>query len=222
MFTDHGRGVLTMKLKEWEKVEHSFFEIDEEKRIAKIVLKYETPEDILDGTCISDTPLLSLEALEYIRNLFGMVPSKYKMDLTLHFDNFSDYTEEELDNILKKNLALELKSKVYADRKRDKLAYCFIIAGVLSFLLMFLIKKVWVSESVWSELCFYLFDIITTVSLYQAVTILGLEKKESLAVIKNMYDSFSAIHFESKTKESPIKLSRKNGTLYEKQDTDRM
>ena len=73
---------------------------------------------------------------------------------------------------------------------------------------MFLIKKVWVSESVWSELCFYLFDIITTVSLYQAVTILGLEKKESLAVIKNMYDSFSAIHFESKTKEPPIKLSR--------------
>ena len=48
-----------------------------------------------------------------------------------------------------------------------------------------------------SELLFYLLDILTTVFLYEAVTILSLERKEELAVVKNLRDSFSAIHFES-------------------------
>ena len=185
-----------MKLKEWERIDDTFFEIDEEEKIAKIVLKYEKPEDILDRTCVSETPLLRLETLEYFRYIFGKVSPKYKVDLTLRFDDFSDYTEEQLVDILKKNMAIELKSRMSASRSRDKLAYGFIAAGVLSFLLMFLVRCVWNSETVWNELFFYLFDIITTVSLYQAVTILGLERKEKLAVVKNLHDSFSAIHFE--------------------------
>ena len=185
-----------MKLKEWERIDDTFFEIDEEEKIAKIVLKYEKPEDILDRTCVSEIPLLRLETLGYFRNIFGKVSPKYKVDLTLRFDDFSDYTEEQLVDILKKNMAIELKSRMSASRSRDKLAYGFIAAGVLSFLLMFLVRCVWNSETVWNELFFYLFDIITTVSLYQAVTILGLERKEKLAVVKNLHDSFSAIHFE--------------------------
>ena len=186
-----------MKLKEWERIDDTFFEIDEKEKIAKIVLKYEKPEDILDRTCVSEIPLLRLETLGYFRNIFGKVSPKYKVDLTLRFDDFSDYTEEQLVDILKKNMAIELKSRMSASRSRDKLAYGFIAAGVLSFLLMFLVRCVWNSETVWNELFFYLFDIITTVSLYQAVTILGLERKEKLAVVKNLHDSFSAIHFEN-------------------------
>ena len=185
-----------MKLKEWERIDDTFFEIDEKEKTAKIVLKYEKPEDILDRTCVSEIPLLRLETLGYFRNIFGKVSPKYKVDLTLRFDDFSDYTEEQLVDILKKNMAIELKSRMSASRSRDKLAYGFIAAGVLSFLLMFLVRCVWNSETVWNELFFYLFDIITTVSLYQAVTILGLERKEKLAVVKNLHDSFSAIHFE--------------------------
>lgn len=138
-----------------------------------------------------------METLEYFRNIFGKVSPKYKVDLALHFDDFSDYTEEQLVDILKKNLAIELKSRMSASRSRDKLAYSFIAAGVLSFLLMFLVRCVWNLETVWNELFFYLCDIITTVSLYQAVTILGLERKEKLAVVKKLHDSFSAIHFEN-------------------------
>ena len=75
-------------------IERSFFEIDEENNVAKIVLKYEKPDDIFDMTCVSDTPLLSIEALAYIGNAFGLVSSKHKIDLTLRFDDMGDYTEE--------------------------------------------------------------------------------------------------------------------------------
>ena len=61
---------------------------------------------------------------------------------------------------------------------------------------MFMVHRFWVSESIGNELLFYLLDILTTVFLYEAVTILSLERRERLAMIKNMHDSFSAVHVE--------------------------
>lgn len=52
----------------------------------------------------------------------------------------------------------------------------------------------------WDEFFFYLFDIITTVSLYEAVTILSLEKKEKLADFKNLLVSVSVIHRKEQLK----------------------
>ena len=177
-------------------IERSFFEIDEANKVAKIVLKYEKPDDIFDMTCISDTPVLSAEALAYIGNAFGLVSSKYKIDLTLRFDDMGDYTEEKLLKILKKNFLLEMKTKLSANQNRNRLAYLFIVSGVLFFFAMFIIGRFWDSESIWRELFFYLFDIITTVSLYEAVTILSVEREERLSVIKDLQKRFYGIHFE--------------------------
>ena len=38
-------------LKEWENIEHAFFKIDEEKKTAKVVLQYESTEDLIDRSC---------------------------------------------------------------------------------------------------------------------------------------------------------------------------
>ena len=54
----------------------------------------------------------------------------------------------------------------------------------------------WISESVWKDLFSYLFNIITTVSLYEAVTILSVEREEKMATIINLRKRFPAIHFE--------------------------
>ena len=62
-----------------------------------------------------------------------MVPSKYKVDLTLRFDDFVSYTEEQLKGIMEKNLVLELMSKESSTRKRDRQAYWFMAGGILSF-----------------------------------------------------------------------------------------
>lgn len=186
-----------MKLKELASMERFFFETDETEKIAKVVLHYDSPEDLFDRTCLTKIPLLSQETLGYFLSVFGMVPSKYKVDLTLRFDDLGSYTEEQLKDIMEKNLVLELMSKESATRKRDRQAYWFMAGGILSFFIMFMIHVFWTSESIWSELLFYLLDILTTVFLYEAVTILSLERKEKLAVVKNLRDSFSAIHFES-------------------------
>ena len=155
-------------LEEWDSIERKFFKIDEEEKTAKIVMQYDSAEDWIDSTCLTDTPLISTEVLDQIRSVFGLAPRKYKVDLTLQFNDFGPYTETQMADILKKNLIIELKGKVNETRQRDRTAVCFIVAGLLSFLFMFL----------------------------EAVTILFLEKKEKLAEFRNLLDSVSAIHFE--------------------------
>lgn len=187
-----------MKKEEWEKVEHAFFEIDEQENIAKIVLRYDSPEDLFEHSCVSETPLLSQETQANIQNVFSLVPSKYKIDLTLRFADFGSYTEEKLMDTVIGNFVLELKRQEAETKKRTKRACDFMAAGILSFLFMFITHCLWAGETVWSELLFYLLDIAATVSLYEAVTILSLERREKLAELKTMHDHFSAIHFEKR------------------------
>ena len=185
-----------MKKKEWKQIEHNFFEVDEKEKIAKIVLLYHSPEDLFDLSCATKTPLLKRDTMANILNVFGLVPPKYKVDLTLRLDDFGPYTEETLISTLVKNFDLGLKGEEASLKKRDKQACGFLIAGILSYLLMFMSRWFLGEETVWRELFFYLFDIITTVSLYEAMTILTLEKREKLSEIKNLHDKFSAVHFE--------------------------
>lgn len=48
---------------------------------------------------------------------------------------------------------------------------------MLIFVLAFMIRYLRNTGSIWSELLFYLLELTTTVFLYEAVTILGLERK---------------------------------------------
>ena len=189
-----------MKLNELVNVEHAFFETDEAKKTARVVLRFDRPEDLFDPNLASGTPLLSQESLTCLQNVFNLVPLKYKVELTLRFDDYGSYSEEELRDIVVKNFALELKSQEAATQRRSKLAYGFLAAGILNFLLMFTIRYVCPTETIWRELFFYLFDIVTTVSLYEAVTILSLERKEKRAIVKRMHDLFSALRFEKSSK----------------------
>lgn len=38
-------------LEEWDNIKNAFFKIDEEKKIAKVVLQYESTEDLIDRSC---------------------------------------------------------------------------------------------------------------------------------------------------------------------------
>ena len=185
-----------MNLKELKNIEHAFFETDEENKIAKVVLHYERPEDLFEENCSFETPLLSEDTLATIQRAFLLVPKKYKVELTLRFDDLESFTEEELTDIVIKNFGIELKSIEAASRRREKHAYGFLSAGILCFLFMFMLQRFWTADVIWNELFFFLLDIMTTVFFYEAVTILSLERREKMYLVKKMHDSFYAIHFE--------------------------
>ena len=185
-------------VKELQDIEHEFFEIEEDRKLANIVLQYERPEVLFDHTIVSGAPLMRPEILGAIEKTFALVSPKYMLDLTLRFDEMGTYSEENLMDALKKNFALEVKSKRAASERRSKLARGFFASGLLTFFLMVMFRFVWITESAWSEFFFYLFDIAATVSLYEAVTILSVEREEKQAVIRDLHKRFSGIHFEKR------------------------
>ena len=61
-----------------------------------------------------------------------------------------------------------------------------------------MLRFLWPTESIGSELAFYLLDVLTTVFAYEALTILSLERREKLSAIKNLRESVCAVRFEER------------------------
>lgn len=181
---------------DYNDIEVSFFETDEENKVAKVIMQYERPEDLFDMNCISETPVMSRDELAHIESIFELVTAEYNVDLTIRFSDMGEYDQDSLMDILMKNLTIDNKSRTHMASDRQKLAFAFIAIGVVSFILMFMIKALWTTGSVWSELFFYMFDIIVMVVLYQAATILVVEHREQRVMKKHMLQRFYAVHFE--------------------------
>ena len=182
--------------RELEQVAQSFFETDEEKKTARMVLRYEKADDLFDPTCCLLQPVVSREVLAHIGSMFGLVPNDYKVDLTLRFDDLCDYTESQMAEIMQKNFALEMRGSRTQNKSRRSLAFSFIGIGVLFFLIMIVIKRFWTADTVWNDLVVYFFDILTTVSFYQASTILVVEHREKKAIVNSMHDHFHELIIE--------------------------
>lgn len=187
-----------MNLKEAMNIDESFFEIDRSNNTAAIILEFERPEDVFDTNYASKVPVLSDDFLELISGAFDLVSPAYKIDLTVRFDDMGDHSEKELSEIFGKNINLELKRKLTDNGKRNRIAYSLMGVGVLFFMFMLMINHLWNSESIWKEIFSYISDIATTVTFWEAMTILVVEQKENRAYMKNLRTRFSAIRFVQK------------------------
>ena len=182
-------------VKNYERVEEDFFDIDEDAGEARIVLRFASPEDIFNTNCLSNTPIFSDEFKDWLRASFEIIPSKYQIALDISFDDPGEYTEEELQDIFRKNLLLTAKSHFQAVRSRFHIAYGLIAAGLVSFIIMMLFGRLWGDGSFWQEIVFYLLDIVTTAFLWEAASILLVETREDLALLKGYRERFSSIVF---------------------------
>ena len=187
-----------MKRKEITNAEKPFFDMDEEQKTARIVLEFERPEDIFDANYITKTPVLSDEFSDWIGSAFDLVSPKYKIDLTIRFNDMSGFTGDQLSEIFKKNIDLEFKSKLSDNRKKNRVAFSLIGIGIVFFLTIMLITSLWKTDSIWKEIFLYISDIAATVTFWEAMTILVVEQKEKRTYLKNLKSRFSAIRFMNK------------------------
>ncbi len=191
-----------MKLKELTSIEKSFFDFDEEHRTAKIVLDFEKPGDIFDRNYVTKMPVLSDEFLAWIKSAFDLVSPTYKIDLTIRFDTLEGYTDKELRKVFDDNIELEFKSHFIKKHNRNMMAVGLIVIGLAFFVAMLLINRLWNIESVWKDIVSYVSDIATTVTFWEAMTILIVEQKESTDYLNNLHRRFSDIQFTEKKAET--------------------
>jgi len=187
-----------MKFKALKNLENEFFELDHINKIAYMKLEFNKPSDIFDVSSITKTPIFSDDFVEWIYSAFEYTPNKYKLNLDVSFNEMENYTSEQLKNIFDKNIALEFKKHERKAFSKNKIAYSLIGLGVLSLLAMLLITYLWIGENVLKSIFTYVFDIATTVTIWEAMTILIVENKERRSQIVSLVKGVDAIKFEKK------------------------
>lgn len=184
-------------LKEYEKIEEEFFDIDENQKKATINLRFNAPSDIFDINYISKKPVLSDDFLDWIKSAFDIIPAKYKINLDVSFSDMQGYSAEELNDIFKKNMMLEYKTSRSKRKSRNNIAFTLMGIGVLFFIGMILISNLWVSDSILQKIFTYVSDICTTVTFWEALTILVVENHENRVYSLNLLERFSSIKFHA-------------------------
>ena len=186
-----------MKLdrKELKEIEGSFFDLDPEQKLAYVTLKYDSINDIFEQSYISKQPILNIEFMTRIGSILELISSRYKLDLTIQFDDMGDYTEEQIAELARKSFLLEINSDISMNRKRNRIGYILIVTGIVCFFAMLSVQYIWNSESILKDIIFYIFDIVTTVAFWEAMTILVVEQTEKHSVRKNLKKRLSSIHF---------------------------
>ena len=117
----------------YNNIEEEFFEIDKEKKLAKISLSFDRVSEIFDLNYISKMPVLSDDFMEWITSAFSIIPSRYKIQVSISFGDYEGYSEQQLNDIFWKNIVLSAKSKRDSQRKRNSIAYGLIAAGIVLF-----------------------------------------------------------------------------------------
>ena len=186
------------KIKEYMGIEKDFFELDKEKKIAYMKLEFSKPSDIFDLNSISKIPILSDDFIDWVSSSFDMAPRGYKIDLEVLFDDLEGYDNDKLQKIFRKNMMLEFKKTQGKAHTKNLIAYSLIGLGVIFFITMLLITNLWKDGGVAKDIFTYIADIATTVTFWEAMTILVVENKERRSYMKNLYSRFDNILIKKK------------------------
>jgi len=186
-----GKGII----KKYNNIENDFFEIDEDAKIARIELAFNSTDDIFDLNYKSKTPVLSDDFIDWIGSAFKIIPKKYKIALTVSFDDMRHMTGQQMQDIFKKNLILDYKSRRAALKNKNNIAYGLIGVGVILFTAMIIISRLWQGDSIFKEIYTYVSDIATTVTFWEAMTILVVESHEERNYAMGLAKRFDSIEF---------------------------
>ena len=187
-------------LKLYNNIESEFFDIDKEKKQAFIKLSFNKPSDIFDINFISKKPVLSDDFMDWIRSCYNLVPRKYKINLDVEFEDMEEYDDETLKDIFVKNIMLEAKSLQEKNKSRNNVGWVLTGMGLVFLLSMIFIEFLWKEESLLRTIFAYVSDILATVTLWEALTLLVVERYENRMEKQDLALRFHSISFTKKQK----------------------
>ena len=181
---------------ECDGAEESFFDIDKESNTAEVLLRYDRPGDIFDQRFDTKTPLMSPEFTDSIRDMLEMIPDKYKINLTVRFSDPDGFSEQTLTEILRQNLRLEVCKASKKIHRKDFIASVLILIGAAFFAVMMVVHSVWGRDTFLNDLLYYIADLATTVTIYEALSILLLQQGEYRLDLNSLERRISSVRFE--------------------------
>ena len=186
-----------MKLdkKQYQDVEQQFFDLDDENNIAYLWRNFESPGEILDLNAFSKIPLMNSDFVVWLTSLFDYVPKKYKLDITVCFDDLEGFDEDELAEICRQNIMLELKVQNRKAVKTNLLALGLCVLGILMIILYFSLDFIWDSEGSLKEIIMFVLEILATVPFWGAADIFFVGNSEQREAVRSFRKRFHAIKY---------------------------
>ena len=191
---------MNKKMQHFINLEEDFFDIDRENKIAHMKLEFDSPDDIFDTNAITKTPIFNDDFTEWMQTAFEYTPSRYKIDLDVSFKEMNQYTSEDLKSFFLKNIVLEYKREERKTRLKNRIAFILIGIGLVSLIALLLITTMWKDGGVVKEVFTYISDIATTVTFWEALTILVVENTEKRNYMRCLSKKFKNIEFHKKEK----------------------
>lgn len=179
-------------------IESEFFELDHEKKLVFMRLEFAKSSDIMDTNAITKIPVLSDDFIEWIIAAFQYAPRGYRIDLDISFDDLEGYQEDDLKDVFFKNMLLEAKRHMKDTLKKNHIAFGLIAIGSILLISMILLLGLWQDGGIAKEIISYIFDIATTVTFWEAMTILIVETKQKRDLCFDFIHRFGGIAFHKK------------------------
>ena len=129
---------------------------------------------------------------------FEYTPHGYKIDLDVAFNDMGKYTSEDLKSFFLKNTALEIKRNQRKMSLKNKIAFGLIGLGLILLVSLLLVTALWKDGGTPKEIFTYVFDIATTVTFWEALSILVVENTEQRNYMKSLLKKFKSINFHKK------------------------
>lgn len=187
-------------LEEYKNINNEFYNVDEANRRLVMKLEFNSPVDIFDLTSLTKIPLLKDSFISQVTDALKITPRNHKINLDICFNDLGEYKEEELKKIFYKNTLLRAKKELGKTAEKNKIAIGLISIGVISLVSMILLMSLWKNGGIVKDVISYIFDIATTVTIWEAMTILIVENKEKRDLANNLLRKFDSISFYKKNK----------------------
>ena len=181
---------------EYENIENEFFDIDHEKKIARVKLIYDTPRDLFDNNFATARPVLTDDFFDWINYVVDAVPKKYRIDLEVCFKDLEGYSVEQLTDNFKKNVILQYKTGETAKKRKNRIAFILIGTGVTFFVANILAGHLWTDGGLVKDIAAYVADIAATVTIWEALTILLVDRTEDTGRKRDYLTRFEKIEFK--------------------------
>lgn len=183
---------------QYRNIEDEFFDLDHANKKALMKLEFNRPSDIFDKNAVTKLPVLSDDFLDWVRASFEYAPRNYKIDLDIAFTEMEGYSEEQLRDIFFKNMLLEGKKSLQTTHVKNVIALGLAITGLVLLVSMILLMSLWKDGGIAKEIVSYIFDIATTVTFWEAMTIWIVENKEKRELTGNLIRKYDSITFREK------------------------
>ena len=176
-------------------IHEDFFRLDKEAKLARIDLAFDSSSDIFTPAVQSEIPILSEDFITWLFSAFDYLPDKYRLDITVFFNDMEGFSEESLKEIFRKNIMLALRIHAQKAHRQNRLALTLCVTGLVFILASVLLGQLWTEESTVHDIVLSVLDIVATVPFWGAMEIYLVEGSERRKITENITKRFRSISF---------------------------